>query len=122
MSDYVLEIKGLRTYFRAKGGLIKAVDGVYYQLCKGQTLGLVGESGSAKSTIGLSLLGLAMAQFGAWLINTRLFELDYRPFAGASAVMVLATMLLVTAVGMAASVSILRSKPVQFLRAQTEEE
>ena len=69
-----------------------------------------------------ALLGLAMAQVGSWLINTRLLELDYRPFVGASAVMVLATMLLVTAVGMAASVSILRSKPIQFLREQTEEE
>ncbi len=69
-----------------------------------------------------ALLGLAMAQVGSWLINTRLFELDYRPFAGASVVMVLTTMLLVTAVGMAASVSILRSKPIQFLREQTEEE
>ena len=69
-----------------------------------------------------ALLGLAMAQVGSWLINTRLLELDYRPFLGASVVMVLATMLLVTAVGMAASVSILRSKPIQFLREQTEEE
>jgi putative ABC transport system permease protein len=69
-----------------------------------------------------ALLGLAMAQFGAWLINTRLFELDFRPFLLPSAVMVLITILLVTTVGMLASVSILRSKPIQFLREQTEEE
>ena len=69
-----------------------------------------------------ALLGLAMAQFGAWLINTRLLELDFRPFVGASVVLVLATILLVTTVGMLASISILRSKPIQFLREQTEEE
>ncbi len=69
-----------------------------------------------------ALSGLAMAQFGAWLINTQLLELDYRPFAAASIAMVLITILLVTAVGMLASVSILRSKPIQFLREQAEEE
>ena len=69
-----------------------------------------------------ALLGLGMAQLGSWLINTRVFDLDYQPFIAASVGMVVVTMLLVTAVGMAASVSILRSKPIQFLRAQTEEE
>lgn len=69
-----------------------------------------------------ALLGLGMAQLGSWLINTRLFELDFRPFWGASVLMVVVTMLLVTLVGMAASVSILRSKPIMFLRGQTEEE
>ena len=54
--------------------------------------------------------------------NTRLFDLDYRPFVGASLGMVLITIVLVTLVGMLASVSILRSKPIQFLREQTEEE
>ncbi|MEZ4613880.1 MAG: FtsX-like permease family protein, partial [Caldilineaceae bacterium] len=66
-----------------------------------------------------ALLGLGMAQLGSWLINTRLFDLDFRPFWGASLLMVGITMLLVTLVGMAASVSILRSKPIMFLREQT---
>jgi len=69
-----------------------------------------------------ALLGLGMAQLGSWLIDTRVFELDYRPFVLPSVVMVIITIVLVTAVGMGASVSILRSKPIQFLRAQTEEE
>ncbi len=69
-----------------------------------------------------ALLGLAMAQLGSWLINTRLFELDFRPFLPASVAMVLATMVLVTLVGMLASISILRSKPIRILREQTEEE
>ncbi len=69
-----------------------------------------------------ALLGLGMAQLGAWLINTRLFDLDFRPFIAASAAMVAITIFLVTGVGMLASVSILRSKPIIFLREQAEEE
>ena len=69
-----------------------------------------------------AVLGLAMAQLGSWLINTRLFDLSFRPFWGASLLMVIATMALVALVGMLASLSILDSKPIQFLREQTEEE
>jgi putative ABC transport system permease protein len=69
-----------------------------------------------------ALLGLGMAQLGSWLIATQLFELVYRPFYAASAWMILITMLLVTGVGMAASISILRARPITFLREQAEEE
>lgn len=69
-----------------------------------------------------AVLGLAMAQIGSYLINTRLFDLDFRPFILPSIAMVLLTMALVTLVGMAASISILRSRPIRFLREQTEEE
>jgi putative ABC transport system permease protein len=51
-----------------------------------------------------------------------LFELDYQPFALPSALLVLFTMLAVTLVGMGASISILRSRPIVFLRQQGEEE
>lgn len=63
-----------------------------------------------------------MAQLGSWLINTRLFDLDYQPFWGASTLMIGITVLLVTGVGMAASISILRARPIHFLREQAEEE
>ncbi len=69
-----------------------------------------------------ALLALGMAQLGSWLINTRLFDLDYQPFWGASALMIGITVLLVTGVGMAASISILRARPIHFLREQAEEE
>ncbi|MEZ4836114.1 MAG: FtsX-like permease family protein [Caldilineaceae bacterium] len=69
-----------------------------------------------------ALLALGMAQIGSWLINTRLFELEYQPFWAASVTMIGITMLLVTAVGMAASISILRARPIHFLREQAEEE
>ena len=58
MSDYVLEIEDLRTYFYRDGREARAVDGVTYRLPRGSTLGLVGESGCGKSVTALSILRL----------------------------------------------------------------
>ena len=44
----LLEIKNLRTFFRTKRGIVKAVNDVSYSLEPGKTLGIVGESGSGK--------------------------------------------------------------------------
>ena len=54
----VLEIKDLKTYFFTYEGVAKAVDGVSYQLAKGEPLGVVGESGCGKSVTALSILRL----------------------------------------------------------------
>jgi len=54
----ILEIKDLRTYFFTYEGVAKAVDGVSYQLGKGEPLGVVGESGCGKSVTALSILRL----------------------------------------------------------------
>jgi oligopeptide/dipeptide ABC transporter ATP-binding protein len=54
----VLEIRDLKTYFFTYEGVAKAVDGVTYQLAKGEPLGLVGESGCGKSVTALSILRL----------------------------------------------------------------
>ncbi len=54
----VLEIKDLKTYFFTYEGIAKAVDGVSYQLAKGEPLGVVGESGCGKSVTALSILRL----------------------------------------------------------------
>ncbi len=56
--DVLIDIKGLETHFHVRGGVIKAVDDVSLRLEKGQTLGLVGESGCGKSVTAASIMGL----------------------------------------------------------------
>ena len=54
----VLRVEDLQTYFYTRTGIVKAVDGISFQLQKGETLGIVGESGSGKSMTAWSILGL----------------------------------------------------------------
>ena len=54
----LLEVKDLKTYFFTDDGVVKAVDGITYDVDEGETIGLVGESGCGKSVSALSLLRL----------------------------------------------------------------
>ncbi len=54
----LLDVRGLRTHFFTKAGVVKAVDDVSFSLRRGEVLGLVGESGSGKSITGYSIIGL----------------------------------------------------------------
>jgi oligopeptide/dipeptide ABC transporter ATP-binding protein len=56
--EVVLSVRNLRTYFFTARGVGKAVDGVSFDLRRGETLGLVGESGCGKSITALSIMGL----------------------------------------------------------------
>jgi len=56
--DNVLEIAGLRTQFGTLDGTVKAVDGVSFEIKRGQTLGVVGESGCGKSVTAMSVMRL----------------------------------------------------------------
>ena len=74
--DYLLEVKNLVKYFPIKGGFfgrtvgqVKAVDGVSFHIKRGTTMGLVGESGCGKSTIGRTILRLHDKTSGQVLFN-----------------------------------------------------
>ena len=54
----LLEVKDLRTHFKTDDGIVKAVDGVNFSIEKGETLGIVGESGCGKSVTCLTIMGL----------------------------------------------------------------
>ena len=54
----LLEVKNLRTFFRTKKGIVRAVNDVSYSLEPGRTIGIVGESGSGKSVSAMSILRL----------------------------------------------------------------
>lgn len=57
-NEYLLEVKGLKKYFKAGKGTLKAVDDVSFYIRPGETLGVVGESGCGKTTCGRTVLGL----------------------------------------------------------------
>ncbi len=58
MNDIVLDVRNLQVEFQTEEKLVKAVDGISFQVKRGQTLGIVGESGSGKSVTSLAVMGL----------------------------------------------------------------
>ena len=57
-NEVLLKVENVKKYFQVSGGTLKAVDGLNFELHKGETLGLVGESGCGKSTAGRTILRL----------------------------------------------------------------
>jgi oligopeptide transport system ATP-binding protein len=75
--DTLLSVRNLKTYFEPDeldGGLVKAVDGVSFDLERGKTLGIVGESGSGKSVTNLSILRLIPSPPGKIVSGQILFD------------------------------------------------
>lgn len=70
----ILELENLHTYFFSREGLVKAVDGVTYDLREQETLGVVGESGCGKSVTALSILRLIPNPPGKIVEGKILFE------------------------------------------------
>lgn len=76
-SEYIVEVKDLKQHFPIKVGFnktipLKAVDGVSFNIKPGETLGLVGESGCGKTTVGRSLLHLYKPTSGEFRFNGEL--------------------------------------------------
>ncbi len=75
-SDYLVEVEDLKTYFPIRAGVfsktvgfVKAVDGVSFKIKPGQTLGLVGESGCGKTTVGRTMIRLIPHTEGAFTFD-----------------------------------------------------
>lgn len=68
-NENILEVRHLKKYFKTAHGVLHAVDDVNFTVKRGETLGLVGESGCGKSTIGRLILGLHQATSGEILFE-----------------------------------------------------
>ena len=81
MAEKFLRVNDLKVRFPTDAGLVKAVDGLSFDLEKGKTLGIVGESGSGKSVASLAILGLhrgsrAQVSGEIWLDDQDLINID----------------------------------------------
>jgi oligopeptide/dipeptide ABC transporter ATP-binding protein len=74
MSEKLVEIRNLRTHFYTEDGVVPAVDGVNFYIKRGETLGVVGESGCGKSVTALSIMRLIPNPPGKIVEGEILFE------------------------------------------------
>ena len=70
----LLEVRNLKTYFYTQDGVVKAVDGVSYDVNRGETIALVGESGCGKTVSALSILRLVAEPAGKIISGEMLFD------------------------------------------------
>ena len=70
----ILQVRDLHTQFNTLDGVVRAVDGVSFELARGETLGIVGESGCGKSVTALSILRLIPTETGRIASGSIRFE------------------------------------------------
>ncbi len=73
-NDILLSVKDLAVSFRSGDGVARAVDGVSFEICKGETVCIVGESGCGKTVSALSILGLIPSPLGEIVAGEILFQ------------------------------------------------
>ena len=83
MGEVILKVNNLKKYYKSgsmfsKKSIVKALDGVSFELKKGETLGIVGESGCGKSTLAKAVIRLIEPTEGEIILNNR----DFRKLSG----------------------------------------
>ncbi|RJQ74403.1 MAG: ABC transporter ATP-binding protein [Desulfobacteraceae bacterium] len=74
MADTLLQVRDLHTYFWTEDGLVKAVNGVSFDVRRGETLGIVGESGCGKSATAMSIMRLIPCPPGSIIKGQVIFD------------------------------------------------
>jgi len=74
VGEYLLEVQDLKTYFKVKGGRVRAVDGVSFGIKPGEKVAIVGESGCGKSVTALSIMRLIPQPPGEYASGSVLFD------------------------------------------------
>lgn len=80
----IVEFENLHTYFYTDNGVVKAVNGVSFDIPQGSTVGVVGESGCGKSVTSLSLMQLVQAPAGQIVDGSIRFRTTVRTRVGKS--------------------------------------
>ena len=98
-------------------------EAVYYKILGARSTFVVKVFTLENLFLGLTsaILALAFSQIGSWIICSKVLSIPYRPFFYESFLLIAATVLLVVVSGLIPSITILRQKPVVFLREQTQE-
>ena len=79
MAEKLVEVKNLKKYFKSPAGIVHAVDDVSFTINKGETLGIVGESGCGKTTTGKTIIRLTEPTSGEVLFEGKnIYELNRR--------------------------------------------